>query len=112
MRFTTGQAPSQPISAPLTRPITPPANSHFTFARAGRWLRTTPPAIKPRIMVPSVGIKLSVAYPPPLYVNGFSRGNRFRNQVSNAQARLLFLFQWAWKPLVRYGQSLGTPTFV
>ena len=33
-----------------------------------------------------------------MYSNGFSRGNRFRNQTSNAQAGLLFLFQCAGKP--------------
>jgi hypothetical protein len=44
-------------------------------------------------------MKLRVAYPPPLKANGRSRGKRFRNHTSNAQARLLFLFQCAANPL-------------
>ena len=51
------------------------------------------PANSPRIIVPNVGIKLSVAYPPPFARKGFSRGNRFKNHLSKAQARLVFLFQ-------------------
>jgi hypothetical protein len=31
--------------------------------------------------------------------NGLSRGKRFKNQVSKAQARLLFLSQWAANPV-------------
>jgi hypothetical protein len=34
-------------------------------------------------MVPKVGIKLSVEYPPPLFVNGVFLGNKFRNHLSN-----------------------------
>jgi hypothetical protein len=49
-------------------------------------------------MVPSVGMKLSVAYPPPLYFEPPSGGKRFRNQVSKDQARLVFLFQCAANP--------------
>ena len=44
-------------------------------------------------------MKLSVEYPPPLCVNGTIRGKKFRNQVSNAQARLLFLLKWAARPV-------------
>src|ERR1700719_3168403 len=97
--FTTGQTPSQPSAAPLKSPITPAVASHLILAMFERALRSTPPAIKPRIIVPRVGIKLSVAYPPSLKAKGFSRGNKFKNQVSNAHARLLFLFQCAAKPL-------------
>src|SRR3982751_822169 len=61
--------------------------------------RSQPPAIRPRIIVPSVGMKLRVAYPPALQTNGLARGERLRNHVSKAQARLLFLFQWAMNPL-------------
>ena len=93
MRFTTGQMPSAPSRAPAARAITPAEASHFTLDHEGRSLRSRPPAIRPRIMVPSVGMKLRVAYPPPLKRKGFERGNKLSNQVSKAQARLLFLFQ-------------------
>jgi len=43
-------------------------------------------------------MKLSVAYPPPLNVNQPSGGKRLRNHVSKAQARFVFLFQWAANP--------------
>ena len=45
-------------------------------------------------------MKLSVDQPPPLKRNGDSRGNRFRNQTSNAHARLEFLLKCARKPRV------------
>ena len=51
------------------------------------------PARSPSIMVPSVGIKLSVDQPPSLKTKGCSRGKRFKNQTSKAHARLEFLFQ-------------------
>ena len=49
-------------------------------------------------MVASVGMKLSVDQPPLLKRNGVSRGNRFRNQTSNAQDRFVFLLKCARKP--------------
>ena len=79
-------------------PMAPAATSHAIFPRGVRSPRTTRPASRPRIIVPSVGMKLRVAYPPPLKRNQPSGGNRFRNQVSNAQARFVFLFQWAANP--------------
>ena len=45
----------------------------------GALARNQRPATNPRIIVPSVGIKLSVRYPPSLSTNGFVRGNRFKN---------------------------------
>ncbi len=60
--------------------------------------------------MPNVGIKLRVAYPPALSVNSCERGNKFKNQASNAQAAFVFLFQCAAKPLKLCGQSGGTPT--
>src|ERR1017187_3712239 len=95
MRFTIGQNPSQPSAAPAAKPMIPAIASHLTLADGARSLLSTPPAIKPSIIVPSVGMKLNVAYPPSLKTNFVSRGNRFRNHVSKAQARLLFLFQCA-----------------
>src|SRR5215475_5682351 len=112
MRFTTGQTPSHPISQPLNNPISPAHTNHFTLPYGSRLLRNTLPAIKPRIIVPSVGMKLSVAYPPPLNANGLSRGKRFRNHTSNRHARFVFLFQCAANPLIQCGQSFGTPTVV
>src|SRR5262245_1387250 len=112
MRFTTGQTPKSPINQPLIRPIRPATTNHFTLPRGSRLLRNTLPAINPRIIVPSVGMKLSVEYPPHLNENGFSRGKRFRNHTSNRHARFVFLFQCAANPLIQCGQSLGTPTVV
>ena len=53
----------------------------------------------PSIIVASVGMKLSVDQPPSLKRNGASRGNRFRNQTSNAQDRFEFLLKCARKPV-------------
>jgi len=74
MRFTTGQmwkvpAPSQ--GNPAT-----PGISNFRHGDLGRDSRNHVPAISPRIIVPSVGMKLSVRYPPELY------SNRFRAETS------------------------------
>src|SRR5215472_13131570 len=65
----------------------------------GRDSRIHIPAIRPKIMVPSVGIKLSVKYPPSLYSNRLSRGKRFRNHWSKRFPKLKFLFQCAAKPV-------------
>ena len=83
---------------PAAMPMAPATISHVIFSRAVLSLFITLPACRPRIIVPSVGMKLSVAYPPPLNLNHPSGGNRFRNHVSKAHARLVFLFQWAAKP--------------
>src|SRR5262249_51924709 len=56
-------------------------------------------AIRPKIMVPKVGIKLSVKYPPSLYSNRLTRGNRFRNHWSKRFPKLKFLFQCAANPV-------------
>ncbi len=50
-------------------------------------------------MVPSVGMKLSVRYPPELNTKRLVRGKRFKNHTSNAWPRLLFLFQCAANPV-------------
>src|SRR5690242_11705418 len=92
---------------------TPPATtSHRIFFDLDASFFSQPPAMSPKIIVPSVGMKLRVAYPPPLNWNGSFVGNRLRNHVSNFQARLLFLFQCAAnpeKPCSR-SHSAGTPT--
>ena len=84
--------------------------THYTTARAAasliRRLRvrviSVPSILCPSAILPpgargswsrSVGIKLSVDQPPSLKTKGRSRGNRFRNQTSNAHERLEFLFQ-------------------
>ena len=99
MRLTLGQRPVTSAAQPADRQIRPATARRPSLARAVPSCRSQSPAIRPSSIVPSVGIKLSVAYPPPLNKNGFARGNRFRNQTSNAQARLVFLFQWAAKPV-------------
>ena len=48
--------------------------------------------------MPSVGMKLSVKYPPLFATYGFAVGNKFRNQTSNALPKLFPLFQCAAKP--------------
>src|SRR6185503_19812441 len=98
IRFTTGTTPSAPSAHPLISPMTPTITSQRIFANGARELRRTFPAIRPRIIVPSVGMKLSVEYPPRLKRKGFSRGRRFMNHVSNDHAALLFFCQWAAKP--------------
>ena len=50
-------------------------------------------------------MKLSVDQPPPLNRNGDSRGNRFRNQTSNAHDRFEFLLKCARKPGCRDAAS-------
>ena len=61
-------------------------------------------------MVPSVGNEAQRRVAAVVEQERLSRGNKFRNQMSNAQAKLLFLFQWAAKPVKLYGQFGGTPT--
>src|SRR5204862_7192630 len=78
----------------------------------GRESRNQRPAIRPRIIVPSVGMKLSVRYPPELYTKELSRGNRFRNHWSKRLPKLQFLFQCAANPvkLCCAFHVAGTPT--
>src|SRR5205807_6351952 len=104
MRFTTGQMPEECSARPRTIPTTPAKSSFFIgTVSAGREpedpgiegadsgfraSRNQRPAIRPRIIVPSVGMKLSVRYPPSLYTKGCSRGNRFRNHWSKRLPKL------------------------
>src|SRR5438309_2199061 len=112
MRLTLGHIPYLSSRNPAASDAPPATTSHSTFFDFELPLFSQPPAISPRIIVPSVGMKLSVAYPPELNTNGSLRGNRLRNHVSNAQARLLFLFQCAANPVKPYwlSQSGETPT--
>src|SRR6266403_2158349 len=89
-----------------------PAISNFVIGILGRDSRNHFPAIKPRIIVPSVGMKLSVRYPPELYSKRFSRGNKFRNHWSKRFPKLQFLFQCAANPvkLCSAFHVAGTPT--
>src|SRR5262249_61336155 len=109
IRLTLGQIPVTSSPHPAARRSTPTAANRRTFNHGLPGSRSHCPAISPRSMVPSVGMKLSVAYPPPLWVNGCAREKSFRNHTSNAHARLLFLSQWAASP-VKCHQSAGTPT--
>src|SRR5450759_5208528 len=97
IRLTIGQIAVKCRRRPEARPIAPAIRSGFIGMR-GAETRIQRPAARPRIIVPSVGIKLSVKYPPPFATNGFTRGSRLRNHWSNAFPRLPFLFQWAAKP--------------
>ena len=54
-----GHTPAAPSPYPTPRPITPATVSHSTFPHAVRSPLSTPPAISPRIMVASVGMKFS-----------------------------------------------------
>src|SRR5882757_2107451 len=87
MRFTTGQMCEKCSANPRAVPATP-AISNFVIGIFGRDSRNHFPAIKPRIIVPSVGIKLNVRYPPELYSKRFSRGNRFRSHWSKRFPKL------------------------
>ena len=76
--FTIGQIPTACSSNPAASPPNP-ASNNFLNGIAGAVARNHRPAINPKIIVPSVGIKLSVKYPPSFATNGEVRGNKFRN---------------------------------
>ena len=90
----------------------PAMASQRIFPAASREPRSTPPAISPRIIVPRVGMKLSVGYPPSFTSHGLARGNQFRITRSAAQAKLLFFCQWAANPdnPCSFSQSADTAT--
>src|SRR5262249_31211217 len=69
IRFTTGQIPATCSNAPAASPATP-ANTNRRNGIFGAAARSHWPAINPRIIVPSVGIKLSVKYPPSFATKG------------------------------------------
>src|ERR1035441_2316421 len=60
IRLTTGQIPQRPARKPRARPSAPATANQRTLAQGGRWSRRILPAIKPSIIVASVGIKASV----------------------------------------------------
>src|SRR4051812_4471753 len=111
MRFTIGQMCSHWSTSPASVRPTPAATRPFNFSVIERVVFSHSPDHIPSIMVASVGMKLRVDQPPSLKRNGDSRGNRFRNQTSNAHARFEFLLKWARNPEYRCGQSFGTPTW-
>src|ERR1700761_3675187 len=98
IRFTIGQMPVKWSTSASAASHTPVKMNFISGTREGdsRYHR---PAKRPSSMVPRVGMKLSVRYPPSLYANGASLGKRFRNQRSNAWPRLLFLFQCEANPV-------------
>src|SRR5512140_657821 len=98
--------------SPPSVSATPPAMRPFSFSPVEREVFSHMPDHTPSIMVASVGMKLSVDQPPSLKRNGASRGNRLRNQTSNAHDRFEFLLKCARKPEYRWGQFAGTPTCV
>src|ERR1035437_10119335 len=97
MRFTIGHTPATCSRRPEATPATPAANKCFMGMRGAR-ARNQRPAANPRIMVPKVGMKLRVRYPPLFATNGSVRGDRLRNHWSKAFPRLVFLYQWAANP--------------
>src|SRR3954462_4007742 len=111
MRFTIGQMWSHWKISPSSVSDTPAINRPCSFSAFDRDVLSHSPDHIPSIIVASVGMKLSVDQPPSLKRNGASRGNRFRNQTSNAHDRFEFLLKWARNPEYRCGQSLGTPTW-
>src|SRR5262245_61066652 len=116
MRFTLGQTPDFARRYPATSARPPATTSHTTFSILFLFPFSHSPAKSPRIIVPSVGMKLSVAYPPPLVLKGSpcprTLGISRTKRSSNAHARLLFLFQCAAKPSnpCVFSQSADTPT--
>ena len=76
----------------------PAMTSPVNFSFAVRVVRSHWPVHKPSTIVASVGMKLSVDQPPRLKRNGSRRGNRFKNQVSNAHDTFAFLLKCAKKP--------------
>src|SRR6201998_1779313 len=99
MRFTIGQIPAHwQISPSNTRP-TPAITSPRSFSSFDLGVFSHSPVRRPRIIVASVGIKLSVDQPPSLKTNGSSRGKRFRNQTSKAHDRFEFLLKCDKKPV-------------
>ena len=61
IRFTTGQMSSSPRPQPSARLMVPATRSQANWNQGGRSRFKMPPAISPRIIVASVGMKLSVA---------------------------------------------------
>src|SRR5271157_4315796 len=61
IRFTTGQMPISPRLQPSARLMVPATRSQTNLNQGGRSRFKIPPAISPRIIVASVGMKLSVA---------------------------------------------------
>src|SRR5215204_3848894 len=112
MRFTIGQMCNHWSTSPASVSAIPAATRPFSLSNVERVVINHCPAHSPSIIVASVGMKLNVDQPPPLNRNGAWRGNRFRNQTSNAQERFEFLLKCARKPSYRCGQPAGTPTFV
>src|SRR4029079_9791799 len=99
IRFTIGQMWSHCKISPASVSATPAATSPLNFSIDERVVFSHSPLHRPSIIVASVGSKLSVDHPPRLNTNGVSRGNRFRNQTSNAHDRFEFLLKCARNPL-------------
>src|SRR5215217_2401333 len=97
-------------SRPASTSASPATTRPFVFSTVVCVDCSHCPAHMPSIIVAIVGMKLSVDQPPLLNRKGDCRGNRLRNQTSNAHARLEFLLKCARNPVYRCGQSVGTPT--
>src|ERR1035441_4428729 len=75
MRFPAGERPGRGGGGGGAPP-TAPAASRRRMGIVAAEARSHCPAASPRIMVPSVGMKLRVRYPPLLATYGFTVGNR------------------------------------
>src|SRR6187455_666464 len=99
MRFTIGLMCNHWKISPASVNATPATSRPFSFSTVERFVCSQRPVHRPRIIVASVGMKLSVDQPPELYRNGFARGKRFRNQTSNAHDTFEFLLKCARNPV-------------
>src|SRR5215468_8844530 len=105
-----GQTPAHCRASPSSSKPSPAIAIPCSFCFLDRLLLSHSPVSSPRIIVPSVGMKLRVDQPPWLKTNGCSLGKRLRNQTSNAHERFEFLFQCAKNPVKLCSQFGRTPT--
>ena len=68
-----------------------PAASNRRIGIAGRGVAQPAPAASPRIIVPSVGMKLRVRYPPPLATYGFTRRKQIEEPDVERVAKVVVL---------------------
>src|SRR6059058_2891603 len=99
MRLTIGQTWSHCNTRPASVSATPATTSPLNLSTTVRVDFSHSPDHRPNIIVASVGMKLRVDHPPSLNRNGLSRGNRLRNQTSNAHERFEFLLKCDRNPV-------------
>src|SRR3954462_5968184 len=109
IRFTIGLIPVTCNNTPARIKARPIVTKNFNLSFGAVAAFNAFPANNPSIIVPNVGMKLSVEYPPSLLRKGFSLGNKFKNHLSKAQAKWVGLFQWAARPCKLCSQPGVTP---